>query len=184
MLDKLKQQKQRLLDPESGQLPNESPRSGSVVEDLTSNCPSLSYQERLIGCLTCFILGFVLSLGSTFRLARLVHGHPGSFAIAYTIGNILSLASSSFFVGPVKQVKTMFAEKRRGSTIAYLLLIVLTLTLCFAPNVPSRTGLVLLSVCCQFLALIWYTLSYIPFGRKIALSCCKKMCGLNSSDDE
>ncbi|KAF1319712.1 Vesicle transport protein, partial [Globisporangium splendens] len=176
MMDRLRQQKQKLLDPESQQ------REPSFRDELNTICPSLTYQERVIGCVTCFTLGFLLSLGSTFRLAKLAHGNPAPFATAYTIGNLLSLASSMFFVGPCKQVQTMFHHKRRGSAIIYILFIFFTLTLCFSPHIPHRVGLVLICVVFQFMALVWYTLSYVPYGRKIALSCCKRMCGMADDD--
>ncbi|KAJ0395485.1 hypothetical protein P43SY_002021 [Pythium insidiosum] len=176
MLDKLKQQKQKLLDPEVSREP-------SFKDEVNSICPSLSYQERVIGFLTCFLLGFLLSFGSTFRLAKLVHGNPGPFAIAYTIGNLLSLGSSMFFVGPCKQVETMFRKKRRGSAIIYLSFIVVTLVLCFARDIPHRFGLVMISVICQFAALVWYTLSYIPYGRQMVTSCFKRVVGMANEDD-
>ena len=183
MLDKLKQQKQRLLDPESGGACESPSSTGSFKDDIVALCPSLSYQERLIGCLTCFVLGLVISLGSTFRIAKLVHGHPAPFAIAYTVGNLLSLGCTAFFVGPCKQVHTMFDAKRRVSASLYLVFIALTLVLCFSPDIPHRVGLVMLSVLSQFVALLWYSLSYIPYGRSIALSCCKRMCGLKPGDE-
>ncbi|DAZ94968.1 TPA: hypothetical protein N0F65_000063 [Lagenidium giganteum] len=177
MMDKLRAQKQKLLDPESGR------EDSGLGNDLAQSCPSLTYQERVIGCVTCFVLGFLLSLGSTFRLAKLVHGHPAPFAITYTIGNLLSLGCTMFFVGPCKQVQTMFHSKRRISAIIYLLFIIVTLILCFSPNFPYRVALVMLSVTCQFVALIWYTLSYVPYGRRIALGCCKRLCGMATDDD-
>ncbi|KAF4321046.1 hypothetical protein JM18_004606 [Phytophthora kernoviae] len=158
MMDALRQQKQKLLDPESGQ-----PAEGSPSSNLLSTwCPSLTYQERVIGCVTCFLLGFLLSLGSTFRLAKLVHGNPAPFAIAYTIGNLLSIGCTTFFVGPCKQIRTMFHAKRRYSAVVYVFFIFVTLGLCFSPHIHHRLLLVLISVLVQFLALIWYTLSYVP----------------------
>ncbi|TYZ65598.1 hypothetical protein PybrP1_005830 [[Pythium] brassicae (nom. inval.)] len=179
MMDQLRQQRQKLLDPES----QKREAGGSFREELGTVCPSLTYQERVIGCVTCFTLGFLISLGSTFRLAKLVNGHPGPFAMAYTIGNLLSLASSMFFVGPCKQLQTMFHRKRRGSALVYIVFIGLTLALCFSPRVPHRVALVLVCVLTQFLALVWYTLSYVPYGRRIALSCCKRMCGAGADDE-
>ncbi|KAE8886276.1 hypothetical protein PF005_g6095 [Phytophthora fragariae] len=181
MMDALRAQKQKLLDPESGQ-----PAEGSASSSTSNSfwlCPSLSYQERVIGCVTCFLLGFVLSLGSTFRLAKLVHGNPAPFAIAYTIGNILSICCTTFFVGPWKQVQTMFHAKRRYSALVYVVFIFVTLLLCFSPHIHHRLLLVLLSVLVQFMALVWYTLSYVPYGRSIALGCCKRACGLTTDDD-
>ncbi|TMW61544.1 hypothetical protein Poli38472_012735 [Pythium oligandrum] len=176
MLDRLRQQKQKLLDPESG-------RESAYKEANYGFCPGLTYQERVIGCLTCFLLGFLLSIGSTFRFVKLVHGNPGPFAVAYTIGNLLSICSSMFFVGPCKQIETMFRQKRRGSAILYIGFIVLTLVLCFSRELPHRVGLVMISILCQFVALVWYTLSYVPYGRQIVLTCCKRMAGMSTDED-
>lgn len=180
MMDKLRQQKQKLLDPEAGQTPNEA---ANLRASINSLCPSLSYQERMIGFLTCFVLGFLLSLGSTFRLARLARGNPAPFALAYTLGNLLSLGCTMFFVGPCKQLESMLHAKRRYSALVYLLFMAVTLALCFSPHVPHRVGLVLLSVVVQFSALVWYTLSFVPYGRSIVLTCCKRVVGMNSADD-
>ena len=183
MLDRLKQSKQRLLDPESGNPSDDALTLVYLRDQMSAFFPNLSYQERLIGCLTCFLLGFLLSLGSTFRLTQALRGKPGPFATAYTIGNVLSLTSSCFFAGPWNQVKSMFHQKRRISTIAYIFLIGLTLTLCFSPNIPHRKPLVILSVLAQFMALIWYTLSYIPYGRNIALACLKRGCRCSNNEE-
>ncbi|EQC29546.1 hypothetical protein SDRG_12795 [Saprolegnia diclina VS20] len=172
MMDKLKWQKQRLLDGEPGY--NATP----AQQDDALSCPSLnlSYKERLFGCLLCFLLGMVLSLGSTVRLAQLVRGRPAPFAICYTLGNVLSLCCTMFFVGPVAQCKSMFDAKRRVSAAIYVVFIGVTLALCFSPHIPHRAGLVLLSVLIQFGALWWYTLSYIPYARAAVAGVFKKFC--------
>ncbi len=38
-----------------------------LEEDMCSICPALTWQQRLIGCATCIIIGLCLSLGSLFR---------------------------------------------------------------------------------------------------------------------
>ncbi|CEG42566.1 vesicle transport protein [Plasmopara halstedii] len=179
MMDTLRWQRQKLLDPESGEPTEDSLRSDAGV----SLCPSLSYHERFIGCITCFLLGFILSLGSTFRLAKLMHGNPAPFAIAYTIGNILSIGSTTFFVGPWKQMQTMFHTKRRYSAVFYVSFIFVTLLLCFSHHIHHRLFFVLISLLVQFMALIWYTLSYVPYGRTIAKTTCKRFLGLSNDDD-
>lgn len=52
---------------------------------------------------------------------------PVTFAILYTIGNIVSLSSTAFLVGPVKQCKNMFAEKRAIATVVFLTAMIATL---------------------------------------------------------
>lgn len=181
MLSTLKEHSQRLLDNNFEAVDN---AEAQPQENVTSSwCKSLTYQERILGGAICLLLGFLLSLGSTIRLARLAHGHPGPFAVAYTFGNCLSLSSSCFFVGPSKQLETMMRPKRRVSAMLYLFFIGLTLVLCFAHHIYHRILWVLLSVLCQFLALIWYCLSYVPYGRSIALGCCRRIF-LGTTDDE
>ncbi|ETW09763.1 hypothetical protein H310_00248 [Aphanomyces invadans] len=176
MFESFKQQGKRLLDG------NNEPASPTVSQsedqDYQVSCPSLrlSYKERLLGCGICFVLGMMLSFGSTVRLGQLVAGRPAPFAICYTLGNLLSLGCTMFFVGPVSQCKSMFHAKRRVAAAIYLTFIGVTLALCFSPNVPHRSGLVVVTVLVQFCALSWYTLSYIPYGQAVFLKVTKRFC--------
>ena len=47
-------------------------------------------------------------------------GNPAPFAFKYTIGNVLSICSYCFLVGPVNQINGMFAPDRRLITLCYL----------------------------------------------------------------
>jgi hypothetical protein len=46
----------------------------------------------------------------------------------------------------------------------------MTFALAFLPNVPMRVFLLSMTILCQFIALIWYTLSFIPFARQFIRS--------------
>lgn len=131
-----------------------------------SDASSLSWSTRIKGFLICFILGCTLSiLGSA--LLFLPNGLL-IFGLLYTLGNVLSLMSTCFLMGPVKQLKKMFAKTRVIATIVVLVMIVLTLVCALAIN---NTGLTILCVCIQFLALTWYSISYIPFARDAVMKC-------------
>lgn len=189
MLDKLRQQKESLL---GNPPPSSSPSTGTSASSGVEKCVekycgchvTLSWKERMLGWSFCFGLGFIISFGSTLRLMKLLHGNPAPFALMYSIGNILSLFSTAFFVGPWKQLRSMFHEKRRFSAIFYIVFIIITLVLCFSPHVPVRLALVVVSILCQFSALVWYSLSYIPYGRAIFRSCLLRSIGCHSADDE
>jgi len=103
---------------------------------------------------------------------NIASGHPERFAIPYTIGAVCSLLSSLFLMGPVSQLKSMFARTRVIATVVYLLSIVLTLVM--ALQVKSTIG-VLFSILLQLCALFWYSISYIPYARRAVCSCCKSM---------
>ncbi|TYZ64834.1 hypothetical protein PybrP1_010983 [[Pythium] brassicae (nom. inval.)] len=150
----------------------------STSESLPKTCPSLSRRQRLTGFATCFCLGYLLSFGSTFALIG-GSANGAKFGITYSIGNVIALCGSGFLVGPKEQVKLMMKPVRRVAAIIYLSMIVVVLVVAIA--VPHLGGLVLLLVFIQFVAAVWYSASYIPYGRKILTGICKKTCGGGAS---
>lgn len=104
------------------------------------------------------------------RVMQLLSGNPYPFVICSSLGNVLSLAASLFLAGPRKQVKRMFASERVCATIVFLISIFLTLFVALSP-VKIRHGkglLLVVLVTVQFIACLWYCLSYIPFARRFA----------------
>ena len=131
-------------------------------------CPSLSWEDRVMGFLGCYVIGISLSISSMMSYPALLTGHPGPFAWKYSAGNVLGLVSTSFLVGPKTQLKNMMAPVRLGATVVYLSSIVVTLV---SAIVFRLTVLTLLAMIIQFCALLWYCASYIPFGRHCLRSC-------------
>ncbi|CEM24104.1 unnamed protein product [Vitrella brassicaformis CCMP3155] len=138
-------------------------------EDRWECCPRLTFQERLIGFCMCFIAGWIVSFVSFGSFAQMLTGHPTRFAVGYSFGNIMSICSTGFLVGPSKQVRNMFHRKRWIASVTYLSCLILTLICCFFLQVGLLQGLlIVLCVVCQFCAMVWYCLSYIPYGRTMA----------------
>ena len=106
---------------------------------------------------------------STIFLTMIVL-NPAPFAVMYTFGNIFGITSTFFLVGPLKQIKNMCNPNRLIATIVFLASMGMTL---FSALYLKSAILVILFVIIQFLALFWYTLSYIPGGRSCFKSCCK-----------
>ncbi|GAB5359939.1 hypothetical protein AAMO2058_000585200 [Amorphochlora amoebiformis] len=141
-------------------------------QGLDECCPSLTFQQRIWGFAVTLLLGMAFSYISGFYIVR-----PKKFAFIYTLGNLLSLSSTMFLTGPISQFKRMFHTDRAIASIIYLCSMLLTLV------VALRTGKMILVfplIFIQWLALFWYSLSYIPFGRKILSSivsfCCHGIC--------
>ncbi|KAB0402067.1 hypothetical protein E2I00_003233, partial [Balaenoptera physalus] len=122
---------------------------------------SLSSGTRIKGFIACFAAGILCSLLGTLLLWVPRKGLY-LFAVFYTFGNIASLGSTVFLMGPMKQLKRMVEPTRLIATIMVLLCI--ALTLCSAFWWHNR-GLALIFCILQSLALTWYSLSYIPFAR-------------------
>jgi hypothetical protein len=152
------------------------PRLGAKEEEEDESLiPALGWRERLIGCATCMILGYLLSFGAFFRLKDLLTGNPLPFVLNATIGNVIALGGSCFLTGPKAQAERMFTDSRRIASIAYLASLVLTLVVAFAP-IPGPKGLLLLILLIvQYLSVFWYCLSYIPFARDAVKGYCYRM---------
>ncbi|XP_070318810.1 vesicle transport protein SFT2B isoform X2 [Odocoileus virginianus] len=116
---------------------------------------SLSSGTRIKGFIACFALGILCSLLGTLLLWVPRKGLY-LFAVFYTFGNIASLGSTAFLMGPMKQLKRMFEPTRLIATIMVLW---------------HNKGLALIFCILQSLALTWYSLSYIPFARDAVKKC-------------
>ena len=113
---------------------------------------------------------------------QLIEGYPIPFAVNYTTGNIMAMSASGFLCGPRRQFRNMFDDTRKTVAIVYLSCLGGTLVLVFIPlywAAKLATLLVLLITQCG--ANIWYSLSYIPYGRRTALRLAKRYLGLNSN---
>lgn len=132
--------------------------------------PQMTWRERLLGCATCMIAGYLLSFGSFFRIKDLLLGNPIPFVMNATVGNLIALAGSFFLKGPKTQLRQMWHESRRHATGLYLGSLFLTLFVAFL-YVPGPKGLYLIILMvCQYLSITWYCLSYIPFAREAITS--------------
>jgi hypothetical protein len=144
-------------------------------EDLLSIFPSLTYKERLIGFGVCLILGILVSLSSYGAFSDLLLGYPVRFAVLYSLGNLISLCSTMFLVGPRQQYKNMSHHSRRTSAAIYVGCLFVTPLIAY--SLPEVTWVIILLVMCQWSALMWYTLSYIPFGRRMAAGLARRLLG-------
>ncbi|ELU12694.1 hypothetical protein CAPTEDRAFT_208465 [Capitella teleta] len=144
---------------------NDDDEEQGIVTQI-SDGSTLSWSTRIKGFVICFAIGIICSVLGTFCLFL-----PNGiliFALLYSFGSLTALASTCFLMGPFKQLKKMFAETRLIATIIVLLCIVLTMCSALWWEI---TGLAILFCALQFLALTWYSISYIPFARDGVKKC-------------
>lgn len=157
-----------------------SSQDSSALDELSDLCPSLSYQQRIIGFAVCFGTGYLITFLSFGMFVELVEGDPVPFVLIYTFGNILSLCSSGFLVGPKRQFKNMFDRQRKWTSVVYLATLLTTLVVCFIPmDGSAKLSILVLLLLIQLCSSLWYSLSYIPFARKAAKKFMKSAVGLD-----
>ena len=144
----------------------------SLFETEDDGCiPSLTWTQRWYGFCACFIIGSVTSLLSSLSLAK---GDIPSFALLYTLGNVISLSSTGVVWGPKRQCQKMFHKTRAIATSVYLICMLTTVVFATADlgiKTPLKVGICIVLIVLQFFALCWYCLSYIPYARQIATQC-------------
>ncbi|NXY91348.1 SFT2B protein, partial [Alcedo cyanopectus] len=113
---------------------------------------TLSWNTRVKGFVACFAIGCLFSVLGSCLLWIVPKKGLVLFAVFYTLGNIASIGSTLFLMGPVKQLKRMFEPTRLIATIVMLLCLILTLCSAFWWH---KKGLVLLFCILQFFALAW-----------------------------
>uniref|UniRef100_A0A0N5AKM1 Vesicle transport protein n=1 Tax=Syphacia muris TaxID=451379 RepID=A0A0N5AKM1_9BILA len=111
-----------------------------------------------IGCL------FLSLLCSALGSVLIFHTKIVGFTVMVSVGNIISILGTFFLSPPLKQLKNML---EKGHLIVFILYVVLTVLTLIAGLVLKNPFLSVAFVIGEYLAMIWYTASYIPFGRFI-----------------
>lgn len=152
-----------------------APETPVEVLDEYTSCANMTFEQRMYGFAFCAAFGLACSaLSSVFWTV------PRKFAILYSMGNILSLASTGFLTGFGRQLKNMFHGTRFVATCVYLGSLIMTL---IAAVEIQSFPLTILFLSIQWCALMWYCLSYIPGGRAMLKGCVKACCGGASEGD-
>ncbi|KAG6574237.1 Vesicle transport protein SFT2B [Cucurbita argyrosperma subsp. argyrosperma] len=143
-------------------------RGQSLLDEDSEDLCSLTPVQRLYGfggCLTGGVVCMIVSL--------LVFAKPIKFAALFTFGNVLAVGSTAFLFGPGQQMRMMFDSVRIYATAIYLGCVVLALICALLIHNKILTVIAMTSEIC---ALIWYSLSYIPFARRMVSELMIRFC--------
>ncbi|KAG4912187.1 hypothetical protein JHK82_052770 [Glycine max] len=115
--------------------------------------------------------GGLCSLSTTQSM--IVFAKPIKFAALFTFGNLLAVGSTAFLLGPAQQLGMMVDPVRVFATAIYLGCVVIAL-IC-ALWIHSKV-LTIIAIIIEIGALIWYSLSYIPFARRMVSELMIRLC--------
>lgn len=121
----------------------------------------LSYQTRFKGfVLTLFFAAFFFFMAFTVGLP-LVVVRPSKFALCFTMGSLLFMASFGLLKGPLEHVKSMITPDQLPFTIVYFSSMSFTL---YSSLISRSYIFVVISSSIQIGTLCYYMLSFIPGG--------------------
>ena len=152
-----------------------APAQPTFEDEMCAMCPSMTYQQRLIGFCVCCGCGYALSFMGTLMLLSKDpwKKRVTNFAILYVFGNFIAIAATGFLIGPRRQCKKMFSKTRRFACIFWLLMLIVTFVLGLS---GVDVGWVLLALFIQICAGIWYSASYIPYRRRMIIKLFQGTC--------
>jgi hypothetical protein len=126
---------------------------------------NLSWRERIIAWAFCSAVGLLSNFIATSR-APLILLFPSKFALPYTLGNILSLLSTTFLVGPRRQCSSFAQPVRRAPVACYFGCLLGTLLSAFY----FHSAFLTLTFCiAQTVAYVVYCITFIPYGASAML---------------
>lgn len=129
--------------------------------DEFSEMTSLTRMQRIYGFFMALGMGiafFLLAISFLPTIALF----PKKFAFFFTCGNVFCVASSVFIVGFRRQLETMMEAHRFQAASVYLVSMFMTLA---AALHWQSSVLALIFACIQLAAVLWYSLSYVPYAR-------------------
>ena len=74
-------------------------------------CPDISFTMRLASYLICLIVGFIMTVVSINKLCSYDVAHYRSFALWYTLSNIVWFISSFILIGPKSHYKKLISDQ-------------------------------------------------------------------------
>eukprot|EP01036_Dinobryon_divergens_P040414 gene40414-53426_t len=135
-------------------------------------CPKLTFKQRLIGFFGCAGFGYLLSIiGTLILIGGPTAENIRAFAVLYVFGNVIALMATGFLLGPKTQCIRMWDPTRRISTAFYLIMLIIVFAVALA---KQHVLLVLFLLFIEVLAALWYSISYIPFARKMVIEFFKR----------
>ncbi|CAI5756999.1 unnamed protein product [Candida verbasci] len=120
----------------------------------------LSRLEKLIGftcCLSASILCFILC----FFMFPILALRPRKFGLLWTGGSILFVLSFGILQGPYSYIRHLLSKERIVFTVIFFSSILLTL---YSSVILKSSILTIFTSIVEILAVIYYTVSYFPFG--------------------
>ena len=121
-------------------------------------CPNISFNMRLASYLICLIVGFITITLSITKLFIYKVPHYRSFALWYTLSNIIWLISIFILIGPREHYRKMISDELLIKSIALTFSIFISLLFGFLTS--SKIVNLFFSLL-QFLSIIVFTYSYL-----------------------
>ena len=126
-------------------------------------CPNISFTMRLFSYLVCLVVGFIMVVTSICELFLYNTPHYRSFALWYTLSNIIWLISTFILIGPREHYRKLIGDELYAKSIILIFFIILGLLFGF---LTSSKGINIFLSILQFISVIVFNYSYLFLSNK------------------
>lgn len=123
---------------------------------------TLSRFERLMGFVACLV-GAAVCFTLCFLLFPVLAIQPRKFGLLWSLGSLLFVISFGLLQGPVAYFNHLTSASRLPFTVFFFGSVILTI---YFSAVLKSTILTLISSILEVFAIVYYTVSYFPFGAQ------------------
>ncbi|KAJ0042642.1 hypothetical protein Pint_17705 [Pistacia integerrima] len=148
-------------------------REASLSDEESDGFCSLSYTQRMYAFAACLVGGFAFNDCVSNPSNSQYYSPLATYWQLEDSKFLFMFGSTAFLIGPAQQLNMMFDSTRLYATAAYLGFVVIALI--SALWIHNKI-LTILAIICEICALIWYSLSYIPFARRMVSELMVRFC--------
>lgn len=125
-------------------------------------CPNISFTMKIISCLVCLILGFIMTILSVNALFSPIP-HYRTFALWYTLSDIIWLIFSFILFGPREYYRKMISDDLYTQSVILSFFIIFSFL--FGLLTASK-GLNIFFSLLQFCSILYFNYSYLTLSPK------------------
>ncbi|KAF9206382.1 hypothetical protein BGZ59_011690 [Podila verticillata] len=134
---------------------------GGSQQPVEESWLDLTWFQRMAGFSICIAGGLACFMIAFFVGIPLIVGRPSKFAVSFTLGSLLWMASFAILRGPMTHLRALVSKERILFTITYFgsMAFVLVASLYLRSQLLTLVGTVI-----EGFAFLWYFASYSPFS--------------------
>lgn len=148
----------------SDSIPSLSSMRASMEAQMPKKIMGMGYQQRYKVFLILLLVSAIFFALAFFVGLPMIAVRPQKFAISFTCGSILFLASFGILKGPMEHLQSLITSDRIVFTTVYFASMAATLYFTFSVGGVSGYVTVLSASILQLVALLWYLISFLPGG--------------------
>lgn len=151
--------------PEGALSSDDEDEEDGLIDGVRDEFAKLSLKQRMLGAVACYVVSGAIAFFASVLLVTGIRRHVRWYTFFYLLSSIITFASLLFILGQKRLEKRMLNAKRQQSGRIWIGSLALAALL--AVFFPGLWFFILVLLVVQFISMIWYGSSFVPYARKL-----------------